>query len=89
MQVGVVQYDRARYHPRVHDLRHTFAIHRLTAWFKHGANLSRMIPALSAYMGQQDLSLSERYLALTPERFRVRFDKLSLGLVPWNLYANK
>jgi integrase/recombinase XerD len=74
---GVVRYDGARYQPRMHDLGHTFAVHRLTAWFKHGADLSRMIPALSAYMGQQDLGSAERYLALNPERFRVQLDKLS------------
>jgi hypothetical protein len=44
---------------------------------KHGADLSRMIPALSAYMGQHDLGLAERYLRLTPERFRRQLDKLS------------
>ena len=37
--------------PRLHDFRYTFAVHRLTAWHKHGADLNRMIPALSVYMG--------------------------------------
>jgi hypothetical protein len=32
-------------------LRYTFAVHRLTAWYKHGANLNRMIPALAAIYG--------------------------------------
>jgi len=65
------------YQPRMQDLRYTFAVHRLTAWFKHGADMGRMIPALSTYMGQHDLSASERYLRLTPERFRAQLNKLS------------
>jgi integrase/recombinase XerD len=76
-EAGVARYDGARYQPRMHDLRHTFAVHRLTAWFRHGADMSRMIPALSAYMGQRDIALAERYLRLTPERFRTQLNKLS------------
>src|SRR6267378_4820394 len=30
---GIARHDGARYQPRMHDLRHTFAVHRLTAWF--------------------------------------------------------
>lgn len=76
-EAGIARNDGARYQPRMHDLRHTFAVHRLTAWFKHGADMNRMIPALSAYMGQHDLGAAERYLRLTPERFRVQLNKLS------------
>jgi len=76
-KAGIARHDGARYQPRMHDLRHTFAVHRLTAWFKHGADMGRMIPALSTYMGQHDLGTAERYLAMTPERFRKQLDKLS------------
>lgn len=76
-EAGIARHDESRYEPRIHDLRHTFAVHRLTAWLKHGADLNRMIPALSAYMGQHDLGAAERYLRLTPERFRAQLDKLS------------
>ncbi len=74
---GIARHDGSRYQPRMHDLRHTFAVHRLTAWFKHGADMNRMIPALSAYMGQHDLGAAERYLRMTPERFRNQLNKLS------------
>jgi integrase/recombinase XerD len=36
-----------------------------------------MLPALSAYIGQQELASTERYLSLAPERFRKELDKLS------------
>ena len=74
---GICRKDGAGYQPRLHDLRHTFAVHRMTAWFRHGADLNRMIPALAAYLGQCDLGSTERYLALTPERFRRQLNALS------------
>jgi integrase/recombinase XerD len=74
---GVQRYDGATYQPRMHDLRATFAVHRLTSWLRQGGDLNRLIPALSAYMGQVGLGSSERYLKLTPERFRTQLDKLS------------
>ena len=49
----------------------------ITSWVKSGANLNRMLPALSVYMGQVGLASTERFLFLTPERFRKELDKLS------------
>jgi integrase len=63
--------------PRLHDMRQTFAVHRITSWIRDGADLNRMLPALAAYMGQVGLGSTERYLLLTPERFRKHLDKLS------------
>jgi integrase/recombinase XerD len=63
--------------PRMHDLRNAFVVHRLAAWYKTGADLRRMIPALSAYIGQVGLTATERYLRLTPERFRSQLEILS------------
>jgi integrase/recombinase XerD len=74
---GVARHDGACYQPRMHDLRHTFAVHRLTAWFKQGADMNRMLPALAAYIGQVRLGSTERYLSKTPERFRKQLVKLS------------
>jgi len=76
-KAGVARDDGSRYQPRMQDLRYTFAVHRLTAWFKHGADMSRMIPALSVYMGQHGLATAERYLRQTPERFRAQLNKIS------------
>jgi site-specific recombinase XerD len=74
---GVLRHDGGTYQPRMHDLRCTFAVHRITSWIRNGANLNRMLPALAAYMGQVGLGSTERYLSLTPERFRKELDKLS------------
>lgn len=66
-----------RCQPRLSDLRHTFAAHRVASWLKHGADLNRMIPALSAYLGYIGLSSAESYLRLIPERFRKQLSLLS------------
>jgi integrase/recombinase XerD len=63
--------------PRMHDLRNAFVVHRLGAWSKAGVDLRGMVPALSAYMGLVGLSSTERYLRLTPERFRHQLNLLS------------
>ena len=76
---GIRRNDGAYYQPRIHDLRPTFAVHRITVWLRHGADLNRMLPALAAYMGQIGLGSTTRYLALTPERFRAQLKLLSPG----------
>ena len=39
------------YQPRLHDLRHTFAVHRLTSWYRQGADVQKLLPQLSVYLG--------------------------------------
>ena len=63
--------------PRLYDFRATFAVRRITTWIKSGDDLGRKLPALAAYMGQIDLTTTERFLTLSPERFRKELDKLS------------
>jgi integrase len=53
--------------PRPYDLRHTFAVHRLTRWYRAGVDLHARLPWLSAYMGHDDLLGTETYLTATPE----------------------
>jgi site-specific recombinase XerD len=53
--------------PRLHDLRHSFAVHNLTAWYRQGADVQRLLPALSTYLGHSDLEGTKVYLSMTPE----------------------
>jgi integrase/recombinase XerD len=53
--VGITRQN-ARYQPRLHDLRHTFAVHRLTAWYQNGTDVQRMLPALCIHLGHISLS---------------------------------
>jgi integrase len=52
---------------RVHDLRHTFASHRLQRFHRAGADPTAMLPWLSAYMGHVNLLGTQRYLQATPQ----------------------
>lgn len=53
--------------PRLHDIRHTFAVHVLQKWVGEGADLSAMLPILSTYMGHKTVRSTARYLRLTAE----------------------
>lgn len=57
----------ARYQPRLHDLRHTFAVHRLTSWYEQGADVQKLLPKLSVYLGHVHLGGTQHYLSMTPE----------------------
>lgn len=50
--------------PRIHDLRGTFAVHRLLRWYEQDANLEAKLPLLVTYLGHVSLHGSQRYLQL-------------------------
>ncbi len=53
--------------PRLYDLRHTFACRRLLAWYEEGADIDRMMPILSTYLGHVKVSDTYWYLTGIPE----------------------
>lgn len=53
--------------PRVHDLRHTFAAHRLLQWYRDGEDVNARLPWLATYMGHVDIVSTQVYLRATPE----------------------
>jgi integrase len=64
-KAGILRTDTSQ-QPRLHDLRHTFAVHRLTAWYKQGADVQSLLPVLSVYMGHVCISSTSTYLTMTP-----------------------
>jgi site-specific recombinase XerD len=56
-----------RYQPRLHDLRHAFAVHRLVSWYRQGADVQRLLPQLATYLGHVHIVGTQRYLTMTPE----------------------
>ncbi len=64
---GIVREDGARYQPRLHDLRHSMAVHRLVAWYREGADVQRLLPQLATYLGHINLASTQRYLTMTPD----------------------
>jgi site-specific recombinase XerD len=75
---GIHRLDGARFQPRLHDLRHAFAVNRLVAWYQADADVGRLLPKLSTYMGHISLSSTQRYLTMTPKllaQARKRFER--------------
>lgn len=55
--------------PRLHDLRHTFAVHVLDAWASQGRDLYTCLPILQTYLGHTRLTATEKYLRLVSESY--------------------
>jgi integrase/recombinase XerD len=64
---GVRRKDDPQHWPRLHDLRHAAAVHRLTAWYREGKDVQRLLPFLSTYLGHVDIVSTQLYLTMTPE----------------------
>ena len=64
------RHPHERYGPRLHDLRHTFSVHRLTACYQEGGDPQCLLPKLSTYLGHVDIRETQPYLTLTPELLR-------------------
>ncbi len=63
--------------PRIHDLRHTFVVHRMLEWYRQGINPQARLPYLATYLGHRDihstlvyLTITQELLGLANERFR-------------------
>ncbi len=61
--------------PRLHDLRHTFAVRRLMRWHSEGADVNQMMLALSTYLGHTEISCTYWYLSSVPELMALAGDK--------------
>lgn len=79
---GVVHRDHSRHQPRLHDLRHTAAVHRLIAWYRAGEDLQTLLPLLATYLGHVNLAATQHYLTFTPDLMHeasMRFERYALG----------
>ena len=64
-QCGITR--TAPHRPRLHDLRHTFAVHRLLAWYRDGHHINARLAWLATYMGHVDIRSTQVYLQPTAE----------------------
>jgi integrase/recombinase XerD len=72
--------------PRVHDLRHSFAVQALIRWYRDGADVQTQLPKLALYMGHVSIESTAYYLhwvptlqSLASDRFERRFGQLVQG----------
>ncbi len=83
-QAGLQRRDAAYFQPRLHDLRHSFAVHRLVTWYRQGADVQKLLPHLSTYLGHVGIAETQAYLRMTPELLREanrRFEQYALSEV--------
>ena len=62
---GIHRDGGSRNQPRMHDLRHSAAVHRVTEWYRRDADLNDLLPKLATYLGHAGLSGTQRYLTMT------------------------
>ena len=55
--------------PRLHDVRHTAAVHSMAAMADAGLDLYYCLPLLSQYLGHSSLESTEKYVRLSEEMF--------------------
>ncbi|MCO5167732.1 MAG: tyrosine-type recombinase/integrase [Planctomycetes bacterium] len=70
--------------PRLHDLRHTFAVRTLTDWYRAKADIEKRLPVLSTYLGHVSPASTYWYLSTTPELMGLAAQRLerALGTLP-------
>jgi len=82
LHAKISRNDHIRQQPRMHDLRHSAAVHRVIAWYRDGADVQRLLPQLATLLGHIDIVSTQRYLTLVPELLTeasIRFEQYALG----------
>jgi integrase/recombinase XerD len=66
--------------PRIHDVRHSFAVATVLGWYRDGADVAAMMPRLSTYLGHTDPKHTYWYLSAAPELMALAGDRLHAHL---------
>lgn len=72
-----IQAPPGRPRPRLHDLRHSFAVASYLRWYRAGADVNAMAPVLSAYLGHRCPSDTYWYLTAAPELLALAAQRLA------------
>jgi integrase len=67
---------KPHYRPRIHDLRHTFAIKTLIDWYRAGLDVEAHLPSLSTYLGHTCPASTYWYLSAVPELLCLAAERL-------------
>jgi site-specific recombinase XerD len=81
LHAGLQREGGSRRQPRLHDLRHTSAVHRLVAWYREGKDVQNLLPKLPVYMGHTYLAATQAYLPMTQDLLHeanVRFERYAI-----------
>ena len=72
-KAGIARTDKG---PVIHDLRHSYCVHRLKDWVLTGADITNLLPYMSAFLGHADFRGTEYYLRLTVDLYPEITNKL-------------
>ena len=83
-QIGLRHPGDAYRGPRIHDLRHSYAVATLVRWYRAGEDVEQWLPVLSTYLGHSGIGCTYWYLSACPElmghaasRLEARWEALS------------
>ena len=71
--------DGAPSAPRLHDLRHTFAVRTLLSWYRTGEDVQAKLPSLSTYLGHREPASTYWYLSAAPELLSLAAERQNTG----------
>jgi integrase/recombinase XerD len=63
--------------PRLHDLRHRFAVSTLIDWYRAGADVEHQLPTLATFLGHVSVECTYWYLNEYPELMQLAASKLN------------
>ena len=69
-QIGL-RHPSDRSGPRIHDFRHTFAVHMMQNWYRQGKNVEKLLPQLGMFLGHRLLNCTYWYMTATPELLKL------------------
>jgi integrase len=78
-RVGITRRSAAC-RPRLHDLRHSFAVASVLDWYRTGADVPAMMPRLATYLGHTDPKHTYWYLTAAPELMALAGQRLDAYL---------
>lgn len=85
VQTAKINEDIPGVIPRVHDLRHSFAVNSLAGMVADSIDLYVALPILSNYLGHQNINSTEHYVRLTTNMFpdlRKALDRACIDIFP-------
>lgn len=68
-------YNRHGHGPRIHDLRHTFAVHTILDWFRDGRDIEAEMYKLSTYLGHSEPKHTFWYIEAAPELMQLAAER--------------
>ena len=66
--------------PRIHDMRHSFAIRTMLDWYRAGVDVQARLPLLSTYLGHVNPATTYWYLSAAPELLALAGERLEQHL---------